>query len=68
MQLIGLLHVIFDLLAFRNDIGFWKGRESMAGLSSRSVLFNAGMSLVVYLYLLDAEGVQLDRALATCSS
>ena len=24
MQIIGLLHVFFDLLAFRSDIGFWK--------------------------------------------
>ena len=29
MQIIGLLHVLFDVLAFRSDIGFWKGRETM---------------------------------------
>ena len=57
MQLIGMLHVIFDVLAFKNDVGFWKGREDMQGLSSRSVLFNAGCTLVIYLYLLDADGI-----------
>jgi hypothetical protein len=57
MQVIGLFHVLFDLLAFRSDIGFWKGRETMSGLSSRSVLSSAAQTLIVYLYLLDAEGV-----------
>jgi hypothetical protein len=42
MQLISVLHIIFDVLAFKNDLGFWKGREDMRGLSSRSVIFNAG--------------------------
>ncbi|EOD41258.1 hypothetical protein EMIHUDRAFT_199533 [Emiliania huxleyi CCMP1516] len=57
MQLIGLLHVVFDALAFRNDVGFWKGREDLRGLSSRGVIFNAGSTLVIFLYLLDGDGV-----------
>ena len=30
---ITILHVVFDFLAFKNDYGFWKGREDLAGLS-----------------------------------
>jgi len=57
MQIIGFLHIFFDVLAFKNDMGFWKGREDMRGLSSRSVLFNAGCTLVIYLYLLDSDSI-----------
>ena len=57
MQLIGLLHMLFDVLAFKNDVGFWKGREDLQGLSSRNVLFNAGCTLVIYLYLLDSPDI-----------
>ena len=38
-------------------VGFWKGRETMSGLSSRAVLSSAAQTVIVYLYLLDAEGV-----------
>ena len=36
-----MLHSVFDFLAFKNDIGFWKNNKSMEGLSARSILFNA---------------------------
>ncbi len=36
-----LLHTVFDLLAFKNDIGFWKNNKSMEGLSARTVAINA---------------------------
>jgi len=57
MQIIGFLHIVFDLLAFKSDVGFWKGRETMRGLSSRAVLSSAAQTIIVYLYLLDADGV-----------
>ena len=57
VQIISFLHILFDVLAFKNDIGFWKGRETMSGLSSRAVLASAAQTLIIYLYLLDAEGV-----------
>ena len=31
---------VFDLLAFKNDITFWRQNKSMEGLSARSVLIN----------------------------
>lgn len=32
---IAALHMLFDILAFKNDIAFWRNRKSMAGLSMR---------------------------------
>lgn len=52
---VSLLHSVFDMLAFKNDIGFWKNNKSMEGLSARTILINAGCQLVIFLYLLDNE-------------
>lgn len=50
-----LLHTVFDMLAFKNDIGFWKNNKSMEGLSARSIVINAFCQLVITLYLFDNE-------------
>ena len=34
-MVVSLLHTVFDMLAFRNDIGFWNNNKSMEGLSAR---------------------------------
>nr|CAD7400100.1 unnamed protein product [Timema poppensis] len=52
---ISVLHSIFELLAFKNDIQFWNNRKSLEGLSVRSVFFNVFQSLIVLLYVLDNE-------------
>lgn len=52
---VSILHSIFELLAFKNDIQFWKNRKSLEGLSVRSVFFNVFQSLIVLLYVLDNE-------------
>jgi hypothetical protein len=52
---VSLLHTVFDFLAFKNDIGFWKENKSMEGLSARSIVINAFCQLVIFLYLLDSE-------------
>ena len=45
------------MLAFRSDIGFWKGKETMSGLSSRAVISSAAQTVIIYLYLLDADNL-----------
>lgn len=52
---VSILHSIFELLAFKNDIQFWNNRQSLEGLSVRSVFFNVFQSTIVLLYVLDDE-------------
>ncbi|XP_076655098.1 putative lipid scramblase CLPTM1 [Halictus rubicundus] len=52
---VSVLHSVFEFLAFKNDIQFWNNRNSLEGLSVRSVFFNVFQSLVVLLYILDNE-------------
>lgn len=37
---VSILHSVFELLAFKNDIQFWNNRNSLEGLSVRSVFFS----------------------------
>lgn len=50
-----LTHSVFEFLAFKNDIQFWKNRSSLEGLSVKSVFFNVFQSLIVLLYVLDND-------------
>ncbi|GLH01413.1 Uncharacterized protein GBIM_07572 [Gryllus bimaculatus] len=52
---VSILHSVFELLAFKNDIQFWNNRKSLEGLSVRSVFFNVFQSLIVLLYVLDND-------------
>ncbi|XP_070577187.1 putative lipid scramblase CLPTM1 [Ptychodera flava] len=53
--IVSIVHSIFEFLAFKNDIQFWKNRQSLEGLSVRSVFFGVFQSMVVVLYVLDNE-------------
>lgn len=50
-----LLHTVFDCLAFKNDISFWRSRKNMTGVSVRSMLLSLGCQVIVLLYLLDKD-------------
>jgi len=50
-----LLHSVFDFLAFKNDIQFWKNRKSVEGISVRTMFINFACQLVIFLYLLDND-------------
>ena len=52
---VSLLHSVFDFLAFKNDITFWKNRKTMAGLSIRTIFWNTAMQCIIFLYLLDND-------------
>ena len=52
---VSIVHSVFEFMAFKNDIQFWKNKKSLEGLSVRSVLFNVFQSLIVLLYVLDNE-------------
>ena len=50
-----VLHSVFDFLAFKNDISFFKGKRSMEGISIRSMIVNAFFQIVIFLYLMDND-------------
>ncbi|KAG8464691.1 hypothetical protein KFE25_010059 [Diacronema lutheri] len=51
---------------FRSEVRFWRGRTDTAGLSARTLLINAGCSLIVLAYLWEGEGT--NRILLLSSS
>ena len=53
--IISMLHMVFDILAFKNDISFWRSAKSMEGLSLRSIVVNVFFQAVILLYLLDND-------------
>jgi len=50
-----MLHTVFSMLAFKNDIQFWRKNESMQGLSARSMVVSFVCQLITALYLLDSQ-------------
>lgn len=54
-MIVTLVHTVFEFLAFKNDIQFWRSRKTLEGLSVRSVFFNVFQSVVVLLYVMDNE-------------
>ena len=53
--IVSLVHSVLEMLAFKNDIHFWKNWESVWGISVWSLFIHLGMSVVIFLYLLDNE-------------
>lgn len=54
-MIVSMLHMVFEFLAFKNDIQFWKNNRSLEGLSVRTVFINCFSQLVIFLYLMDNE-------------
>ncbi|XP_065342641.1 lipid scramblase CLPTM1L [Cloeon dipterum] len=50
---VAALHLLFDFLALKNDVNFWRHTKSFVGLSTRTILWRAFSQAVVFLYLLD---------------
>ena len=49
------LQLLFDFLAFKNDVSFWRRKQNLVGLSSRTVIWRAFSQAVIFLYLMDEE-------------
>eukprot|EP00054_Salpingoeca_dolichothecata_P026419 m.188948 g.188948 ORF g.188948 m.188948 type:complete len:271 (-) comp25650_c0_seq11:211-1023(-) len=57
--IIALLHLLFSFLAFKNDVRFWKGRKSLAGLSRVTVIMNCICTYIIFVYLFDSPQTSL---------
>ncbi|XP_036775902.2 lipid scramblase CLPTM1L isoform X2 [Manis pentadactyla] len=52
---VAAFHLLFDFLAFKNDISFWKKKKSMTGMSAKAVLWRCFSTVVIFLFLLDEQ-------------
>lgn len=50
---VSVLHMIFELLAFKSDVGHWRKKKDNVGVSVRTILTNVFMQLIIFLYLMD---------------
>ncbi|KEG11466.1 cleft lip and palate transmembrane 1 family protein [Trypanosoma grayi] len=50
-----VLHMLFEYLAFSNDVKFWRHRKDFKGLSLRTIVMNCYFQTVVFLYLWDGD-------------
>lgn len=46
---------MFEFLAFRNDVSFWRGVKTTAGLSVRAIAMSFVTQLIILLYLADND-------------
>ncbi|XP_074644746.1 lipid scramblase CLPTM1L-like [Tubulanus polymorphus] len=53
--LVSACHLLFDFLAFKNDINFWRNRDSMVGLSTRVVIWRCMSMIIIFFYLKDED-------------
>jgi len=53
--IVSVLHSVFDMLAFKNDIAFFKKKKSMVGLSIRTMIVNTFFQVIIFLYLMDND-------------
>ncbi|XP_069075739.1 lipid scramblase CLPTM1L [Pleurodeles waltl] len=52
---VATFHLLFDFLAFKNDISFWKKKKNMVGMSTKGVLWRCFSTIVIFLFLLDEQ-------------
>ncbi|KAG8442693.1 hypothetical protein GDO86_011474 [Hymenochirus boettgeri] len=52
---VAAFHLLFDFLAFKNDISFWKKKKNMVGMSTKAVLWRCFSTVVIFLFLMDEQ-------------
>lgn len=52
---VSAFHLLFDALAFKNDVSYWRKRETMAGLSFRSVSFQMVSTIIIFIHLVHED-------------
>lgn len=54
-MVVSFFHTIFEFLAIKNDIQFWRNVKSHRGLSLRSLWVNLVVEIIIILYLLNEK-------------
>lgn len=52
---VSIFHTLFDILAFKNDIQFWKKKKNMQGMSLLTLVTTCFFQTIILLYLLDND-------------
>ncbi|KAA0194737.1 Cleft lip and palate transmembrane protein 1 protein [Fasciolopsis buskii] len=66
---VSVIHLLFDFLAFKNDISFWTKAKNTAGLSMRTVVWRFASSLIIFLHLWEERSsmlVVVPMGISTC--
>ncbi|KAF2861212.1 cleft lip and palate transmembrane 1 [Piedraia hortae CBS 480.64] len=50
---VSILHMLFELLAFKSDVGHWRNKKDNVGVSVRTIISNVVMQTIIFLYLVD---------------
>jgi hypothetical protein len=50
---VSVLHVVFEMLAFKSDVSHWRKKDELTGVSIRTIVTNVFVQLVILLYLID---------------
>lgn len=51
--IVSILHMFFEMLAFKSDVSHWRKKKDNVGTSFRTILANVIMQAIIFLYLLD---------------
>ncbi|KAG8531994.1 uncharacterized protein KY384_003630 [Bacidia gigantensis] len=55
--IVTVLHMVFEMLAFKSDVSHWRKKKDNVGISVRTILANVFMQTIIFLYLMDnSEG------------
>ncbi|KAF1810024.1 cleft lip and palate transmembrane 1 [Eremomyces bilateralis CBS 781.70] len=50
---VSVFHMIFEFLAFKNDVSHWRKKKDNVGTSFRTIVANVVMQTIIFLYLMD---------------
>ena len=56
---VSVFHLLFDFLAFKSDIAFWRKKKDMVGLSMTTVVWRFVSTFIIMLYLFDENTSKL---------
>jgi hypothetical protein len=51
--IVSVFHMVFEMLAFKNDVAHWRKKKDNIGTSVRTILANVFMQAIIFLYLMD---------------
>lgn len=58
-MIVYVLHSLFEFLAIKNEVQFWRNLKSAKGLSLRSLYVDLIMEIIIFFYLWDEEAQKI---------